>query len=173
MKADIKKYLLRAAIVVPFLLGVVYIYYRTPKLIRVEYDGIYYQLGNPEMEEKLPVIFDGYLTRGLWLEDSFQGTITIGDKTLNQVNMRLPKDGSSVIVYMDDITKDYASYGALYTKDIKKSFSINVFQYDQETDSDVWSSSDGYMLSGPANNCREALELSNQLMKGELNKELK
>lgn len=173
MKPEIKKYLIRAAILLPFLIGVGYLYYRTPKLVKIEYQGIYYQLGNPEMTEEIPVVFDGYLTRGLWLEDSFQGMITIGEATLNKVDIRLPKDGPSVILYYDDATKDYVTYGALYTKDIKKSFTIIVHQYDKETDSDSWSSADGYMISAPAQDRTEALELSNQLMKDVLVKELK
>ena len=148
-------------------------YYRTPKLVKVEYQGIYYQLGNQNTEEEIPVIFDGYLTRGLWLEDSFQGTITVGEEILNKVDIRLPKDSPSVIIYYDEATKDYVSYGSLYTRDIKKSLTINIFQYDKSTDSDGWSSADGYMLSAPAEDRREALELSNQLMKGHLIKELK
>ncbi len=172
MKTDIRKYLIRAAIIIPFLLGVVYIYYRTPKMVRVEYDGIYYQLGNPDMEEVLPVIFDGYLTRGLGLEDSFQGTIIIGEDTLQDVNIRLPKGGPSVIFYYDKAAGDYVSYGTIYTKDIKKSFTINVYQYDKESDTDSWSSANGYMISAPAQDRREALELSNQLMKADLIKEL-
>ncbi len=172
MKLKIKKYLVRAAILLPFLLGVGYLYYRTPKLVKIEYQGIYYQLGNSEITEEIPVVFDGYLTRGLWLEDSFQGTITIGDATLNKVDIRLPKDGPSVIAYFDEATKDYTSYGALYTKDIKKSITISVNLYDKATDSDVWSSADGYMISAPAQDRTGALELSNQLMKDVLLKEL-
>lgn len=172
MKTKIRKYLVRATIILPLLLGVLYLYYRAPKLVKLEYRGIYYQLGNPEMTEEVPVIFDGYLTRGLWLEDSFQGTVTIGDATLNKVDIRLPKDSPSVIVYYDDATKDYVTYGALYSKDIKKSFTIIVHQYDKATDSDRWSSADGYMISAPAQDRPEALELSNQLMKEYLSKEL-
>lgn len=172
MKPEIKKYFVRAAILLPFLLGVVYLYYRTPKLVKVEYQGIYYQLGNPDMAEKIPVVFDGYLTRGLWLEDSFRGTITIGDEILNKVDIRLPKDGPSVIMDYDEATGEYVSYGSIYTKDMKKSFTISVFQYDKATDSDGWSSADGAMISAPAQDRKEALELSNQLMKGDLIKEL-
>lgn len=172
MKEKIKKNLVRAAIIVPFLLGVVYLYYRTPKFVRLEHQGIYYQLGNPDMAEEVTVIFDGNLTRGLWLEDAFEGTITIGDKVLKQVNMRLPKSSQSPIVYFDDETKDYVTYGSLYSKDIKKDFTISVFQYDEEEDSDGWSSADGYMISAPAKDRKEALELSNRLMEKELIKEL-
>lgn len=172
MKAEIKKYFVGAAILIPFLLGVVYIYYRTPKLVIVEYQGIYYQLGNRELAEERPVSFEGQLTRGLWLEDSFQGTITIGEEVLQKVNIRLPKDGPIVITYLDEATGEYASYGTLYTKDIKKSFTINIYQYDEATDSDGWSSADGFMLSAPARDRSEALELANQLMKDDLVKEL-
>ena len=172
MKPEIKKHLVRAAILIPLLLGVVYLYYRTPKLVRIEHRGIYYQLGNPDMAEEISLIFDGNLTRGLWLEDAFEGTIIIGDKVLKQVNMRLPKNSQSPIVHLDDGTKDYVTYGSLYSKDIKKDLTISVFQYDKVTDSDGWSSADGYMISAPAKDRKEALELSKQLMEKDLLKEL-
>lgn len=172
MKEKIKKQLVKVAIISAFLLGVVYLYYRTPKYVRLEHQGIYYQLGNPDMAEEITIIFDGDLTRGLWLEDSFEGTITIGDKVLKQVNMRLFKNSQNPIVYFDDETRDYATYGSLFSKDIKKNFTISVFQYDKEDDSDGWSSADGYMISSPAKDRKEALELSNQLLEKELLKDL-
>lgn len=169
-----KKYVIRAIIIVIIILGLACFFYRIPKEFRKEYQGVYYQLGNPEFSEKVKVSFDGYLTRGLWQMDDFEGSIRIGDRELTMVRLRLSDDYSAAISYTNKETHDVETCGTLYTKDIKKGFTICVFKKDENNPGhSSWYGQDGYMISAPASNRSEALELSNRLMEKSLLEDLK
>ncbi len=160
-----KKYVIRTVIIVILLLGIAYFLYRIPREFHKEYQGVYYQIGNPDLSEMVTIRFDGYLTRGLWQEDSFEGTIKVGDQELTRVNLNLYKDSGAVISYIDNRIQDINTYGTLYTKDIREGFTICILQEDENNPGHrSWSGEDGYMISAPAGNRSEALELSNRLM---------
>ncbi len=169
-----KKYIIRAIIIVIIILGTAYFLYRIPKEFQKEYQGVYYQLGNPEFSEKVSVSFDGYLTRGLWQMDTFEGNIRIGDQEMTYVKLSMFEDRGAYICYLDKGTHDFNSYGTLYTTDIKKGFTIGINKKDENNPGySSWSGEDGYMISAPASNRSEALELANRMMEKSPWKELK
>jgi hypothetical protein len=105
--------------------------------------------------------------------DDFEGTIRIGDQELTMVKLRLSDDYSAAISYINKGTQDVDTYGTLYTKDIKKGFTICVFKKDENNPGhSSWSGQDGYMISAPVSNRSEALELTNRLMEKSLVKDL-
>lgn len=169
-----KKYIFRMIIIVVILLGLTYFLYRIPKEFRKEYQGIYYQLGNPDFSEKVTVSFEGYLTRRLWQEDIFEGNIRIGDQEMTNVKLYMGEDMGAYVSYLDKGTHDFISYGTLYTEDIKKGFTIYILKKDENNPGySSWSGENGYMISAPASNRSEALELTKRMMEQSPWKELK
>lgn len=156
-----KKYMIRALVLLPILLGVIYFWYRVPWGFHKELEGIYYKPGDPDFSEKIAIRFDGYLRRGVWQDDKFEGTMRIGEKDMNII-LSIPDDQTAYIMYRDNDT--FELYGAMYTKDIKKSFTISVYQQDEANKNmSSWNVETGYMISAPADNRSEALKLSKRL----------
>jgi hypothetical protein len=66
----------------------------------------------------------------------------------------------------DDNTGDYGSYGDMFSNKGMKEFTICILEEDkQRKGGKTWSPVDGLMISAPASNRAEALEISNNLMK--------
>ncbi len=153
-----RKYIIRAVILLPVLLGVIYFWYRVPWEFHKEFEGIYYKLGDPYFSEKVTIRFDGYLQRGVWQEDVFDGKLQIGVKEMHVI-LHIPEDGPTALMYQ--FNSILGMYGFLYTKDIKKGFTILVFENDDtEANNSSQSARDWYMISAPADNRSEAMELS-------------
>ena len=147
-----------------FLLIVLFIVYFLPRKLNKVYNGVRYRLGNSEEVEDVELSIDGYLSKGLFKGDKFEGTITIGDEKLSKLDMRFDKRGTTVLFYYDDSSGDYAAYGTIFTNDLKKEFTITILEKDNQEGQKLWSGKDGLMISAPANNREEALALSNKLM---------
>ncbi len=164
---DNKKFIYYTIFIILFVSSVIYFY---PKKLRLDYNGIIYRLGDSNYSEKIKVSINGYLSKGLIRGDKFQGILIIGDKQLSKINIRFDSADKDDLLYFDENTGDFTSYGQIYSSDIKKGLTISVFeQCGQKEGVRRWSSKDGLIISAPANNRNEALDISNKLMKGILN----
>lgn len=162
-----KKLIYYTIFIILLVSSVIYFY---PKKLSIEYSGIMYRLGDSNYSENIKVSVNGYLSKGLIKGDKFQGILTIGDKQLSKISIRFDNAGKGDLLYFDENTGDFTSYGQTYSSYMKEGLTISVFeQYGQKEGMRRWSSKDGLMISAPANNRNEALDISNKLMKGILN----
>jgi hypothetical protein len=154
------------------IIGVVYF---IPKKINKEYSGIMYRLGDGNYEEDIDINVNGYFSRGLFKGDKFEGTITLGEKELQRLDMRFTKDNGGILLHYDKTSGDYYSYGQIFFNNTREKITISVFeQSKQDKAKKNWTSKNGLMISAPANIRVEALEISNELLKEALeNKILK
>jgi hypothetical protein len=156
-----KKLAIRAAILLPILLAVVYFFYRVPWGFHKEYQGIYYQLGKPDWSEKVAIVFDGYLQRGVWQDDVFDGKLTIGDKEMH-VKLTFYEKSPIELTYI--YNGNIGMYGVMYAKDFKKGFAIWVTEDDNKDQNNGSSFGEGsYLIAAPADNRDEAVELTKKL----------
>ena len=163
-----KKYIIYIVIIVFLIIGALYF---IPKKLYKEYSGIMYRLGDENYEENINISINGYISRGFFKEDKFEGTMKIGDKELQKLDMRLTKNNGDLLFYYDEDTRDYISYGQISLNKTREKITISVFeQSEQNKAKKNWSSKDGLMISAPANNRIEALEISNELLKDVLEK---
>lgn len=160
MKIYWKKYIY----LITFLLVILFFVYFFPRKLNKVYYGVSYRLGSSEEFEDVKISIDGYLSKGLFKGDKFEGSITVGEKQLSKLDMRFDKRGSAVLFYYDDKTGDYTAYGTIFTSDMKKEFVITVLEKDEEEGQKLWSGKNGFMIAAPASNREEALDLSNKLM---------
>jgi hypothetical protein len=159
----LKNKLIILVIILLFVIGLVYIF---PQKINKEYSGIQYRIGNESNEESIVIHMNGYITRGLLQGDRFEGSITIEEKELPKLDMRFSDDGGALLLYYDEASGDYSSYGQMYMDNSREKISISIFEPNgQEKGKKSWSSKDGLVISAPANNINEAVEITNELVK--------
>ena len=80
--------------------------------------------------------------------------------------MRFDRFNRGLLFCFDDNVGDYTSYGDMYINQMMKEFTICILEEDkQNKGGKTWTPIDGLMVSAPANNRAEALEISNKLMK--------
>lgn len=157
-----KKIFYYSTIFVIITLSVLYFY---PKKLNREYSAVMYRIGDSNYAENTRILIDGYLSKGIFKGDRFQGTMTVGDKQFTKIDMRFDSLGRSQLSYFDEGMGDYISYGTLYTKNKMKELSISVYEDDRSNKGGKsWSSSDGLLICAPANNRDEAVKLTNNLM---------
>lgn len=82
--------------------------------------------------------------------------------------MEFSNRDDAFVQYYDESLGEYRVYGNMISRNIKDSFTINVWGA-VNSGGNTWSSNNGLMVSGPANNRNEALDISNKLMKSILN----
>ncbi|KAB3531053.1 hypothetical protein F8154_13335 [Alkaliphilus pronyensis] len=156
-----------------FLVGLVilafYIYCIFPRNIEKNLVGIEYRLGDSSYKKEVLVTIEGQYSRKLFSSDYFEGSMTIGDVKLTQLQLYIKKSGE-VLLGKKDGSSEYESYGAIYTKSRFEELTINIFE-DEEKGKGSWNSKNGLMISAPAKNRDEALTLSNNLMKSILGKD--
>lgn len=148
------------------------IFYFYPKNLNKEYNAIKYRLGDSSDSENIKISIDGYISKRLFRGDRFRGSINIGGKQLKEIDLRFDSTRRATIYYMDAGSDSYYTYGTMVSNNMKDSFTILIFEADEKEKASAgssWSSKDGLMISAPANNRSEALDISNRLMKGSLN----
>jgi len=162
MKNHIK--IISYALIILFIIfGIIYFY---PRKISGEYNAIMYRLGDSNYSENIKVSINGYLSKGLLKGDNFEGNVTIGDNKLSKINMRFDNFRRGLLSCYVESIGDYTSYGDMYSDKMMKEFTICVLEEDkQRKGGKTWSGTDGLMISAPASNRAEALEISNKLMK--------
>lgn len=157
----LKNKLIILVIILFVVIGLVYFF---PKKINKEYSGIQYRIGNDGYEEQTDITVNGYITRGLLQGDRFEGRITIGEKELPKLDMRLSDNYGALLLYYDEASGDYHSYGQIYMDNSREKISISIFEPKGQKGKQSWSSKDGLVITAPANSLNEAIEITNELV---------
>lgn len=158
----LKNKLIIIVIVLFVVIGLVYFY---PQKINREYSGIQYRIENDSYEEQTDITVKGYITKGLLQGDRFEGSITIGEKELPKLDMRFSDNYGAPLLYYDEASGDYRSYGQIYMDNSREKISISIFEPKDQKGKQSWSSKDGLVISAPANNINEAIEITNELIR--------
>lgn len=147
-----------------------------PRTIHLDGVGVKYRLGgedNREPEQTVHIKMDGkrYLTTsGDYI---FKGTIDIEGEPFpvpedqKMLKIRFHKGyGSMEYIIFENGKTDIFLYGTLFVDRAFSKLTIAISEEDSsgEQNSKSWSSEDGLMLSMPATNRSEAIQLSNELM---------
>lgn len=148
--------------------------YTYPRQLTVTMQGVMYQLGEVHKDEVSPTAISvhGELKRSILGVRTFQGTIDIEGENIpvpeenRELELRFSKQGETQLFYRyfnNGSIKQFL-YGILF---INKDFSkIAIMKYQRNPDGNggSWNGGDGYMISAPAQNREEALEISNELL---------
>lgn len=159
----------------------IFIWYKNTIKISQSIVGINYQLGegNHELVRPIKVQINGYLNRNLNGTKTFKGTISFLDQSVpssfegNNLNITFSKRGDGLLIYKNikDGVPVFFSYGIIF---INKQFSeFTIMKYTSENNDPTkktWSADNGLMISGPAQNREQAIDLSNKLTRDYLKK---
>ncbi|NPV43319.1 MAG: hypothetical protein HPY70_04970 [Firmicutes bacterium] len=128
-----------------------YMSYTQPKEIHYTYNGIKYHKAKKEIAEPVCIEINGKYKRSFWGErDEFVGKVIIGNEVF--IFSRQP------IVFNKNMMAPFVSYGrshhgTIFASRMFKEITIDVHEYD------------GYLISAPCNDRKEAVHISNRLMK--------
>ncbi|SMF80716.1 hypothetical protein SAMN05661091_1874 [Paenibacillus uliginis N3/975] len=148
------------------------IWYMVPKSIHHTVEGVKYRLGieNKDFEESVTVNINGKMKRNFKGERIFTGTIHIENEEppvpVNQRELVIKffGDNSPALIayrgYSDNSLYAY-NYGTMYTNTDMSEFTIEVFE-ESGSGGRGWNGGDGLMISAPASDRTEALEISNR-----------
>lgn len=172
MKSKKVKTIISAAVAVIAIVAAV-IWFLYPKPILTEVKGVQYQLGdaNPDYTENVTILIDGEFIRNLNGIRNFYGTVSIEGETLpvsedrRDLNISFDKDGRGAMEYNDiNSGKQYYLYGDLFIEGNFEKLTIAKYEDTSEAGRG-WSSEDGIVISGPADNRQQGLEISEKLMR--------
>ncbi|RXJ04342.1 hypothetical protein DS745_02860 [Anaerobacillus alkaliphilus] len=151
-----------------------HVWYSLPKKIEKVYNGVEFQLGS-DNEEKVTIYLKGKLTKSLFGEKIFRGTLQINDEiipsglayedTIEVVFGKVWVGG--IIQYLehtDDGLGQIYSYGIIYVNEDFTELTIAKNEQSGNGNSE-WNGENGRMISAPASNRVEALAISNRLLK--------
>ncbi|WP_422657448.1 hypothetical protein ACK8P5_17005 [Paenibacillus sp. EC2-1] len=151
------------------------VWYIIPREIHRSLDGIKYRLGeeNREFEELITVNIDGRMNRNWKGERIFTGSILVEGEEISvppdqrELEVRFPKNSYHQLIIYHGIHNSSIyqfPYGDLFTNEDLSELTITRFE---ETPSGIkgWDSEDGLMISAPAEDRAEALEISNRYFK--------
>jgi hypothetical protein len=131
--------------------------YSYPLKINYTFMSLMFQLGNEANTKKVPIEIKGTYARRLFESDVFNGTVTIDNKRFSGESVRI----SSATKEFYGLNDGFVQYGRMYTDDNFESF--NIWIYDKVENSISFKWDNGYMISYPAENREEALEVTNKL----------
>ncbi len=149
-------------------------WYSLPKKIEKVYDGVEFQLGS-EKEEKVTITLSGKLTKSLFGEKTFRGSLQINDEVIpsalayeDTIEVIFGKIWVGGIIQYLEHTEDglgrVFSYGIIYVNDDFSELTIAKNEQSGNGTSE-WNGENGRMISAPASNRVEALAISNRLLK--------
>jgi len=133
----------------------IYISYNQPEHIEYKYNGIKYQAGNPQNVETINIEIKGKYVKELFVKEvEFFGTIKVGEKVFS----------CNPIKFNRDKMGELKSYGTIYVSDEFEKLTIEILE---PTHNGGYSFSlrKGWLISAPCNSRKEAIEISNALMK--------
>lgn len=168
-----KKILLLVGIIL--IISAFYIYY--PRTINLDAQGLKYRLGagSIENEQLINLHIKGKMYKSITGNKTFKGIIEFEDDGLpvpkehRQLEVNFYRTNVGVIAYqynLDGKPKIFV-FGSIY---IYKDFSkITIAVLDHEGDHGSWTGEDGIMITAPTSSRSEAIDISNELMKGSLN----
>lgn len=140
-----------------------YIYYTFPRTVNLSYEGIKYTIGDLQQQKQIKMNIKGFYYNKLFTKDYFKGSINIEDETYPRLKLLVGEE-LQMVSY-----RDYEAGGALHHYgEIFISEKLENLTICKQTEKDGWNSEKGIMVSAPAKNRVEALEISNKLMRNVL-----
>ncbi|SDK11051.1 hypothetical protein [Natronincola ferrireducens] len=131
--------------------------YTTHK-VEIVNDGIMYQAGNNQISIPVGIEIQGkYFTTFGGKPKRFEGQIIVDDDVFPYTIHFHSNMGVLLTTYG-------STYGDLHVSDEFDSFTITISKLREDARSKGWSSSDGWIISAPAVNRKEAVTLSNKLL---------
>ncbi|MCY6957747.1 hypothetical protein [Clostridium brassicae] len=171
---------IRIRIILGALLGIlilIYLYTALPRTYNKTFQGIKYRLGktNNQFVEKVTISINGKLSENLIFGKKFVGKIKVNDLEFPKQNERKEIElkfdefnRSSIGYYFINKSQTFSNvlYGTIYINDDFNQLTINIMEpEDLYASSKQWTGVNGLMISAPASNRKEALKISNTLMK--------
>lgn len=164
-----------------FLVGVIlivstfYIYY--PRTINLDAQGLKYRLGAGSVgnEQLINLYIKGKMYRSLIGNKTFKGIIELEDDVIpvprghRQLEINFYRTNAGVITYHYDQDGKPVTFvlGSIYiNKDFNK---ISIAVLDHEGERGSWTGEAGIMITAPTSTRSEAIDISNELMKDNLN----
>lgn len=130
----------------------------TGQEIDYRYEGTEYQAGNLEMERQVNIESKGRYTKTLLGKPKkFNGEIIVDNDSFQVENMLF--NGTNMAI----IGKNSNIYGHLYIDDEFEKMTILLVKFRDDA-SQGWSNSNGWIISAPSKNRKEAVKLSNRLL---------
>jgi len=133
-----------------------------PEKINKEYSAVMCRLGDPDYSENLIIKIHGEVS-SVFGKRTFKGIIDIGDTQMSFEKLQFDRFGRASLFYYDKTAKYYLSYGDFVSQNMATGFTICVLERIDDRSSS-WSCMDGLIISAPANNRAEAVDIFNKLM---------
>lgn len=162
-------YLLLICLGIVMIMFVVYSYY--PKEVLINTQGIKYRLGNVEYEQSIHVLIKGKMYKSFSGNRTFRGVIELEGEEVpvpqsqRQLELHFYKEYQAVLIYpyFENGKIYHHLVGTLYLdRDFTKATIALLEKKDNQQGS--WDGTNGLMVTAPASNRREAIEISNELM---------
>jgi regulator of replication initiation timing len=147
-----------------------------PKHYKETLNGVYYQLGKKDVSENIKIHIEGKLRNHLFGDKKFDGTVKFEGEMVPRISKNRGdlelwyEKGFGVInsFYRTDengvLKPDIYHYGIVYINDDFTQFTIKVNSRDTDDDQGSWSEENGLMITAPADNREEAIEISDELI---------
>lgn len=147
----------KIALVLILIVFGVYGIYTLPIKVEYEIDTIRTVLGDDKENHDMMVklTFRGYRSRKLLLPDKFKGSMYIEDSEFKMIEFDIGVE--EYLLGQPEGEIDVISIGGIYTDSKFDNVAITFFN------EGVWSTKDGIIFAGPAENREEAIELTKDL----------
>lgn len=154
------------------LIILILILFSLPRKYNLNYSGIKYRLGDTSFEKKIKIKIQGSYTRNFFGKNKFKGKIFIDDieipKEIEEITIKLDNNNSGYLgyYYYNDTVQSFKNikYGTIYFSSKLDQLTILIQEpEDLNAKEKQWNSGTGLMISAPAKNRTEALEISNDL----------
>lgn len=153
-------------IIILLILG--YFYYTFPQKTNLSYNGIKYKLGDMQQEEEIKITMNGYYYKRVFTKDFFKGSINIENKNYPSLKLLVDEQLQMVSYRNNEENGKLYTFGEIFIEENLTNLTVCV-----QDKQNGWNSKDGFMISAPAENRFEALNISNKLMKNILIHKLK
>ncbi|WDL95897.1 hypothetical protein [Alicyclobacillus sp. ALC3] len=170
---NVKKGILAISIILAVVVGLI-ILYTLPRNVSRTLTGVEYQLGtNRNKVVPVKITLHGKLQRSLNGHLKYRGSFVVTGGTVpNPDNQRtadihFDSNGQGLIVYgywTKAGTPVNHIYGAMFMTDAFKTLTIEAFT-PAGSNNKSWNGGDGFMITAPAQTRSQALSISNELMK--------
>ncbi|MDV2583215.1 hypothetical protein [Alkalibacillus haloalkaliphilus] len=149
----------------------------TVEYVDETYEGLLFQVGegNEDLEEKVTVELDGEFINHMFSDERFEGTITIDGVThpaetasADVLEITFVEDGfkSGNVSYIDHDGDALQSIGHLHLSDDFSELTLKMLRENIHSRAEIgsWTSDDGHVISAPASDREEGLEVLNRLV---------
>ncbi|MFC4776111.1 hypothetical protein ACFO9Q_04940 [Paenibacillus sp. GCM10023252] len=151
------------------------VWYFTPKQYNRTLEGVYFQLGNDQVFERIKIQFKGKIRNQINGSKSFKGNLKFEGNEIPKVpedrtelellyhggNFSSVFSGFRIIDEAGRVTADIYQYGMIYINNNFTEFTIALTNLDNE---ETWNPTNGLMITAPVDNREEAIKISQKLM---------